>query len=351
MCSEHVVQFIDTKNKLIKEIWNVILTRYKSQEWSKKWAMMNRFEELNYIDEKLIEVLTSKIIVIKLKWKDLKITEDEFFVLKLFNILSLSFETYLIIFNEKAHKDENLLNLNTLIICLKQEEHRMQIQEKQINVLHRHIENRNFHEGREGRDRSKRNKNVENEHDNNDSSDDEFDDFCLRCYINHKLSTYKYCFDKNVICFNDKCKKKDHQFKNCRQESDDIHKKKSLKKNKFDKSDKTFKTFMRHIVSVKIFINDLMISHCDFYILNSGIIHYCSDNKVLFKNLRTIHEMIKTINDEVLKIEIINNIKISFSNDEFLILSEVMYISILMMNLIVISRLWHKDFDVLYSID
>ena len=108
---------------------------------------------------------------------------------------------------------------------------------------------------------------------------------------------------------------------------------------------------MRHIVSVKIFINDLMINHYDFYILNSRAIHHCSDNKTLFKNLRITHEMIKTISDKVLKIEIINNIKIFLPNDEFLVLLEVMYISTLMMNLIVISRLWHKNFDVLYSTD
>ena len=112
-----------------------------------------------------------------------------------------------------------------------------------------------------------------------------------------------------------------------------------------------FKTFMRHIASVKIFINNLMISHCDFYILNLKAIHHCLNNKALFKNLRTTYEVVKTVNDEVLKIEIINNIKIFFSNGEFLVFSEVMYISILMMNLIVISRLWHKDFDVLYSTD
>ena len=108
---------------------------------------------------------------------------------------------------------------------------------------------------------------------------------------------------------------------------------------------------MRHIVSVKIFINDLMINYCDSYILNSKATHHCSDNKVLFKNLRTTHEVIKTVSDEVLNIEVINNIEISFSNDEFLILSEAMYILTLIMNLIVISRLWHKDFDVLYSTD
>ena len=258
---------------------------------------------------------------------------------KLFNILNLSFKTYLIIFNEKVHKDENLLNLNTLIIRLKQEEHCMQIQEKQINALHCHIENRNFRKNREDRDRSKKNKNAENEHDDNDSSDDESDDFCFRCYINHRLSTYKYCFDKNIICSNDKCKKRSHQFKNCRQKDDDIHKKETLKENKFDKNDKTFKTLIRHIASVKIFINDLMISHYDSYILNSETIHHCSSNKVLFKNLRTIHEMVKTANDEVLKIEAINNIEIFLPNGEFLILSKVMYISILMMNLIVLSRL------------
>ena len=176
---------------------------------------MNRFKELSYINEKSIEVLISKIIVIKSKWKNLKIIENELFVLKLFNILNSSFETYLIIFNEEVRKDENLLNLNTLIIRLKQEEHRMQIQEKQINALHRHIENRNFRENRNNRDRSRENKNVENERDDNDINNDEIDDYYHRCYINHKLSTYKYYFDKNVICFNNKCKKKNHQFKNC----------------------------------------------------------------------------------------------------------------------------------------
>ena len=220
---------------------------------------MNRFKKLNYIDEKSIESLISKIIVIKSKWKDLKIIEDELFVFKLFNILSLSFKTYLIIFNEKVRKNENLLNLNTLIICLKQKEHRIQIQEKQINALYHYIKDRNFRENREDCDRNKRNKNVKNEHDDNDNNDDEINDFCFRCYINHKLLTYKYYFDKNIIYFNDKCKKRSHQFKNCRQKNDDIHKKKSLKKNKFDKNDKTFKTFMRHIVSVKIFINNLII--------------------------------------------------------------------------------------------
>ena len=142
---------------------------------------------------------------------------------KLLNILSSSFETYLIIFNEKIRRDENLLNLNTLITRVKQEEHRMKIQEKQINVLHYYIEGCNSCKGREDCNRNKKNKNVENEDDDNDINDDETDDFCHRCYINHKLLTYKHCFNKNIICFNDKCKKKDHRFKNCRQEDDDIY--------------------------------------------------------------------------------------------------------------------------------
>ena len=115
--------------------------------------------------------------------------------------------------------------------------------------------------------------------------------------------------------------------------------KKKFKENKSDNKNDKFKTFTCHIVLIKIFINDLMISHYDFYILNSKAIHHCLNNKTLFKNLRAIHEMIKIANDEVLNIEIINNIKIFFSNDEFLILSEAMYILTLMINLIVTSRL------------
>ena len=90
---------------------------------------------------------------------------------------------------------------------------------------------------------------------------------------------------------------------------------------------------------MKIFVNELKTNHCDFYILNSEATHYCFDNKTLFKNLRAIHEVIKTASDEILNIKIINNIKISLSNDEFLILTEIIYISILIINLIVILRL------------
>ena len=313
--------------------------------------MMNRFEKLSYTDEKSIEILISKLIVIKSKWKDLKITEDEFFVLKFLNILSSSFETYLIILNEKVRKNKNLLNLNILIIRLKQEEHRMQIQKNQINILQRHIEDRNFCEGCDDRDRNRENKNAENKRDDNDINDDKTNDYYHCCYINRRLSTYKYCLDKNIICSNDKCKKRDHQFKNCRQKDDDIHQKDESKKNKFNKSDKTFKTSARHIASVKIFINDLIINHCDSYILNSKTTHHCWGNKALFKNLRAINEVIKTANNEVLNIEAINNIKILLSNGEFLILSETMYILILMINLIITPRLWHKSFDVLYLTD
>ena len=58
-----------------------------------------------------------------------------------------------------------------------------------------------------------------------------------------------------------------------------------LKKSKFNKSDKMFKTFARYIVSVKIFINNLITNYYDFYILNLEAIHHCSNNKALFKNL------------------------------------------------------------------
>ena len=171
---------------------------------------------------------------------------------------------------------------------------------------------------------------------------------CYRCYINHKLSTYKHCLDKNITYFNDKCNKKDHRFKNCRQESDDMYQKNETKENK---SNKTFKIFIRHIFLMKVFVNELKVSHCDFYILNSKATHHCFDNEALFKNLQAIHEIIKIASGEALNIEAINDIEIFFSNNEFLIFTEIIYISILMINLIVISRLWHKDFNILYSID
>ena len=136
-------------------------------------------------------------------------------MLKLFNILNSSFKTYLIIFNKKACKNKNLLNLNTFIIRLKQEEYHMQIQEKQINVLHRYIKDCNLRENRDNCDRNKKNKNIKNKRDDNNIKNDETDDYYYHYYINHKLLIYKYCLNKNIICFNNKCKKKNHQFKNC----------------------------------------------------------------------------------------------------------------------------------------
>ena len=127
-----------------------------------------------------------------------------------------------------------------------------------------------------------------------------------------------------------------------------MYQKDETKKNK---SNKTFKILVYHISLMEVFVNELKTNYCDFYILNSKTRYHCFDNKGLFKNLRATYEVIKIANDEALNIEIINDIEISLSNDEFLILTEVMYISILMINLIVISRFWHKDFDVLYSID
>ena len=266
----------------------------------------------------------------------MKIIEDEFFVLKLLNILGPSFETYLIILNEEARRDDNLLNLDTLITRLKQEEHRMKTQEKQINALHRHTGGRNPRGGREGRDRSKEDRNVENERDDNDISDDETDDFCHRCYTYHKLSAYKHCLNKDITCSNDKCKKKGHRLKNCRQEGGDMYQK---EKTKEDKSNKTFKILIRHISLMKVSVNELKASHCGFYILDSEATHHCFDNKTLFKNLRATYEVTKTASDEALNIEVIDDIEIFLSNDEFLILTEVMYISTLMINLIAISRL------------
>ena len=110
----------------------------------------------------------------------MKIIEDELFVFKLLNVLNSNFETYLIIFNEKVKRNENLLNLNTLIIRLKQEKHRMKTQEKQINVLHHHQNNNNFNnfeernlrDNRENRNRNKKDKNIDNKHNDNEVNDD-----------------------------------------------------------------------------------------------------------------------------------------------------------------------------------
>ena len=84
--------------------------------------------------------------------------------------------------------------------------------------------------------------------------------------------------------------------------------------------------------------------------MNSNAIHHCSNNKILFKNLKSTNDVARTTNDEIIRVEIIDNISIQLINEKTLILSNVRYISKLIVNLINTSSLHYRKFNFTYSI-
>ena len=81
--------------------------------------------------------------------------------------------------------------------------------------------------------------------------------------------------------------------------------------------------------------------------MNSRVTHHCSDNKSLFKKLKSLNKIVETVSDEILKIKSSDEIEISLDSNDVFVLIDVMYISDLVVNLIFSSRLYYKRFDVL----
>ena len=206
-------------------------------------------------------------------------------------------------------------------------------------------------------DRKNRNirKNFDDRNREKNDKKNNFDDFfnknsnCTNCNINYS-SNKKHCFYVNLKCRN--CKKINHIVENCRQKNDRY--KKIFIKN-FDDS-KKFIIFNTHIDMINFNAIELIVEllfsffSTNIWILNSNTIHYCSNNKILFKNLKSTNDVAHTINDEIIRIEIIDNISIQLINENFLILSNIRYISKLIVNLINISSLHYRKFNFTYSI-
>ena len=103
--------------------------------------------------------------------------------------------------------------------------------------------------------------------------------------------------------------------------------------------------------TIKLIVKRLFLfSLTNIWILNSNTIFYCSNNKILFKNLKLTNDVARIINDKIIRIEIINNISIQLINKKTLILSNIRYISKLIINLINILNLYYRKFNFTYSI-
>ena len=173
---------------------------------------MNRFEQLNFQSSKNMTTATNKYLDVVKEMKDLDITIEKIYVIKLFNLLDSHYEIFLAIVSENARKDVKLLILDSIVERVLQEETRLinaDIHMSRVNNERDKREKRTQREDQRDRDRES------SQDRDNDSRDDDFSKvLCENCYTHHK-STKEDCSHKNKKCSN--CDMTSHIEINCRQ--------------------------------------------------------------------------------------------------------------------------------------
>ena len=118
-----------------KEAWKFLKEQYTSVGWSSKWAVLNRLEEAHYETSNGIADLESSINVVLEDIEEQNITMKEYVTIKVINFLGPGFETYVIVLNEQARKENKLPDLGGLFKSLKEEELRMKDYER-LHAIH-----------------------------------------------------------------------------------------------------------------------------------------------------------------------------------------------------------------------
>ena len=299
-------------------------------------------------------IYNEKLTKIKQKITNFNIFMNDVFVIKILNNFNSNFHTLFAIKNNEIRIQKKFSQYEKFIQHLKKKKNRFK-QKKIIDII---CVDQNINDKNNKNDRRDRNirKNFDDRDREKNDKENNFDDFsnknsnCTNCYINHS-SNKKQCFHVDLKCRN--CKKINHIVRNCRQKRNDRYKK-IFNKN-FDDS-KKFIIFNTHIDMINFNAIELIVERLfsffstNIWILNSNAIHHCSNNKILFKNLKSTNDVARTTNDEIIRIEIIDNISIQLINEKILILSNVRYISKFIVNLINISSLHYRKFNFKYSI-
>ena len=161
--------------------------------------------------------------------------------------------------------------------------------------------------------------------------------------------------------------KKNHIIKNCTTKEKSKYRNKS--NNNIDNVNiNSFITSKKHlkIIQINIFITTsstlsliklewITLNKVNFlfiiWIINSKVICHCTSNKSLFiqNTLKFINEIINMINDKILFIKIISNVKIKLFNDKNIVLCDVMYISTFICNFLNQFKLHTRNWTIIYS--
>ena len=352
MC-QFEIQIMINSNDEFQKMWTFLKIRFESIDWINKWAIINRFEEIHYDETKNMMIYNEKLTKIKQEIMNFDIIMIDVFVIKILNNFNSDFHTFFAIKNNEIRIDKKLSQYEKLIQHLEEKKNRL----KQKEVIDMTRVDQNINDENNKNDRKDRNirKDFDDRDREKNDKEDNFDDFnkesnCINCYINHS-SNKKHCLHVDLKCRN--CKRMNHIVRNCRQKEENRYKK-FINKN-FDDSNK-FIIFDTHIDMINLnaieLIVDRLLSNFSInnWILNSNAIHHCSNNKILFKNLRSTNDVARTTNDEIIRIEIIDSISIQLINEKTLIFTNVRYLSKLIVNLINTSSLHHRNFNFTYSI-
>ena len=327
--------------------------RFESIDWINKWTIINRFEKIHYDEIKNIVIYNEKLTKIKQKIMNFNIIMIDVFVIKILNNFNSNFYTFLAIKNNEIRIDKKLSQYEKFMQHLKEKKNRLK--QKEIIDMIRVDQNINDENNKDDR----KDRNIRKDFDNCDreknDKENNFDDFnkesnCTNCYINYS-SNKKHCSHVDLKCRN--CKKKNHIVMNCRQKKNDRYQK-FFNKNSNDSN--KFITFDTHIDMINLNAIELTVDRLfsnfstNIWILNSNATHHCSNNKILFKNLKSTNNVARTTNDEIIRVEIIDNVSIQLINEKTLILTNIRYLSKLIVNLINTSSLHHRNFNLTYSI-
>ena len=159
-------------NWISLKLWNHLKNFYTLRDWSAKWEIFNRLQQIFYSQCKNITKYETKFQKIKSDVHDHTLIMNEAITLQFLNGLEFSFKTYLTILNEKIRNENRFLSFDDLLKNLKNEEFRMTQNDKTIN----YVKNKNTQktiENSENADESKSKIKTEIENSENNS--------CYRC--------------------------------------------------------------------------------------------------------------------------------------------------------------------------
>ena len=119
MCDNNIQQLLDlTWNA--KTTWDFLKKRFSSQNWTHKWFVLNRLKQINYVDYKNVSTYDVAFKIALKEIKNLNITMKNSMMIKIFNNLNSSFETFFTVKNNDARNIEKLFDLDEFITSIEQ---------------------------------------------------------------------------------------------------------------------------------------------------------------------------------------------------------------------------------------